>query len=173
MRGAVKSATGTVALPPGSRMTLCQALQAGGGWTEDADLSRVSIERRDPATGAKVSLPDYDIDEMMETASYDRDPPLEPNDIVTVPPLGEVTIFGNINSPGKYRCRRNLKLLDLLAEAGGLKPFSKMSDVRVTRDEGAGREQTYRVNVEAILDSRAVDPRLAPGDRVWIDETWR
>jgi protein involved in polysaccharide export with SLBB domain len=173
VRGAVKSESGTVALPPGSRMTLCQALQAGGGWTEDADLSRVSIERRDPSTGAKVSLPEYDLDEMIDTAAYDRDPPLEPNDIITVPVLGEVTIHGNINQPGRYRCRRKLTLLDLLSDAGGYKPFSKLSDVRVTRDEGSGREQTYRVDVEAILDGKALDPKLARGDRVWIDETWR
>jgi hypothetical protein len=29
------------------------------------------------------------------------------------------------------------------------------------------------VNVEAILDGQAADPRLARGDRIWIDETWR
>ncbi len=173
VRGAVKSEKGTVDLPSGGRMTLYRALQAGGGWTEDADLSRVSIDRKDPATGAKVSLPEYDLHEMMETASYDRDPPLEPNDIINIPPLGEVTIFGNVNMPGKYRCRRGLTLLNLFADAGGLKEFSDFSAVRVTRDEGTGREQTYKVNVDAILNGRAVDPKLARGDRVWVDETWK
>ena len=173
VRGAVKSEKGTVELPPGSRMTLYRALQAGGGWNDDADLSRVSIDRKDPATGAKVSLPEYDLLEMEETASYDRDPPLEPNDIINVPPLGEVTIFGNVNVAGKYKCRRGLTLLGLFADAGGLKPFSNFSDVRVTRAEGTGREQTYRVDVSAILDGRAVDPTRTRGARVWVDETWK
>ncbi len=173
IRGAVRSEKGTVDLPPGSRMTLYRAIQAAGGVADDADLSRVTITRRDPTTGSLDSLPVYDLEEMRESVSYDRDPPLEPDDIVTVPKLGKVTIFGNINMPGSYLCTRNMKLTDLLAIAGSPKPFSKMSDIRVIRDEGTGRERTFSVDVEAVLDGKAVDPKLAPGDRVWIYETWK
>ena len=174
VRGAVRTKDGKVDLPPGSRMTLYRAIQAAGGIDpEEADLSRVTIDRKDPATGAKVSLPEYDLELMQETAAFDRDPPLEPNDTINIPALGEVTVFGNINQPGKYKCRRKLTMLGLLALAGGPKPFSKLSDVRVTRAEGTGRERTYRVDVFAILDGRAVDPLMAARDRVWIDETWK
>jgi len=174
VRGAVKTEKGEVPLPPGRRMTLLQAIQAAGGAKpEESDLSRVTIERKDPATGSKVSLPVYDLEEMEETASYDRDPPLEPNDIITVPRLGEVTIFGNVNMPGKYLCKRKMTMLTLLAHAGGLKQFSETDDIRVTRNEGSGRETTYRVDIDAILEGMAADPKLVPGDRVWVDEGWK
>ena len=54
VRGAVQSKEGFVELPKGGRLTLWRAIQAAGGVTEDGDLSRVSISRRDPATGAEA-----------------------------------------------------------------------------------------------------------------------
>jgi protein involved in polysaccharide export with SLBB domain len=173
IRGAVKADKGTVDLPPGSRMTLYRAIQAAGGTADDADLSQVTITRRDPTTGSLASLPVFDLEEMTLSASYDRDPPLEPDDIVTVPKLGKVSIFGNINAPGSYLCTRNMTITDLIAAAGSNKPFSKMSDIRVIRDEGTGRQRTYSVDVEAVLEGSAVNPKLAPGDCVWIYETWK
>ena len=174
IRGALSVGSGTLDLPRTGRMTLWRAIQAAGARSEDADLSRVMISRRDPATGEEVSLPTYDLEEMELSANYDRDPPLEPNDIITVPRLGKVHVFGNINSTGAYLCRKGLTMLSLIAEAGGLKPFSKIHDVRVIRNEGTGREKYYRVDVGAIIDGKApYDPLLAPGDRIWIDEDWK
>jgi len=99
---------------------------------------------------------------------------LEPNDIITVPVLGKVSIFGNFNGSGYFRCRKGMTICELIAEAGGFKPFSKIHDVRVIRNEGTGRERHYTVDVGAILDGKApYDPLLAPGDRVWVDEDWK
>lgn len=174
VRGAVRSATGVVDLPrTGGRMTLWRAIQAAGGALEDADLSRVRISRKDPASGSEVSLPVYDLVEMLERAAYDRDPPLEPGDIVTVPLLGKVWIAGQVHNPGSYFCRRDLSLLSLVAEAGGLKQFAKRGDIRVVRGLGTSGERTYSVDYDDILDGRAPDPRLAPGDRISVAEDWK
>lgn len=176
VRGAVATASGagSVTLPSTQRLTLWRAIQAAGGLAEDADLSRVTIDRKDPATGAPVSLPIYDLLEMVEMANYDRDPPLEPNDIITIPKLGKVSVFGHIASPGAFLCRKGMKLTQLLAEAGWVKPFAKLSDVHVVRSEGQAGERYFTVNVAAILDGAApYDPVVAPGDRIWIDEDWK
>ena len=173
VRGEVTSATGIVELPRiGARMTLWRAIQAAGVGTE-ADLSRVKVSRKDPATGAEVSLPPYDLEEMREKAAFDRDPPLEPNDIILVPKLGKVHISGHIGTSGPYICRRGLTLSRLVAEAGDLKPFAKKGNIRVTRGEATRDERTYTVDLGAIRDGDAPDPLLLPGDRVWIDEDWK
>jgi polysaccharide export outer membrane protein len=173
VRGAIESKGGTVEIfKNGARLTLLRAIRAAGTLSEDADLSRVKIERRDPATGALVSLPTYDLEKMEEDASYDRDPPLEPGDVITVPSLGYVHIFGNINNPGAYLCKRRMTLTKLIADAGGYKPFSKLTDVRVIRDEGTAREAVYTVNVRAILNGEGpYDPILKAGDRIFIEES--
>ena len=173
MQGAVKSENGVLELPPGGRMTLFRAIFAAGGPTEDADLSRVRVSRRDPATGTEVSLPVYNLEEMDATATYDRDPPLEPNDRVSVPKLGKVWISGHVNDPGSFLCKRKMTLLKLVTEAGGFKQFAKRSRVLVVRgEEGSGREQTYYVDVDAIFDGVATDPLLVAGDRVYVEEDW-
>jgi protein involved in polysaccharide export with SLBB domain len=174
LQGAVKAERGELELPATGRLTLSRALQAAGGTTEEADLGRVRILRRDPATGARVALPAVDLEEMERLAAFDRDPPLEPEDVVSVPRLGRVSIFGNVNDPGRYLCARRLTLTDLFALAGGLKPFSKLSEVLVIRGgEGTSTERTYYVDVAAIFDGKATDPLLAPGDRVYVDEDWK
>ena len=173
VRGAVKTVDGIVKLQPGRRLTLYRAIQAAGIDAENADLSRVTISRKDPATGTDVSIPVYDLAEMDEQKAYDRDPPLEPNDIVAVPVLGKVSIWGHVNQPGIYRCRRNMTLLDLVSEAQGTKEFAKLSDVRVIRDEATGRQKAFSVDLDAVLDGKGEDPKLAPGDRIWVAETWK
>jgi polysaccharide export outer membrane protein len=162
-----------VKLLPGRRLTLYRAIQAAGLDVENADLTQVTISRIDPATGTDVSLPAYDLWEMDQQKAFDRDPPLEPNDIVRVPVLGKVSVWGHVNQPGSYRCTPGMTVMSLLGEAGGLKEFAKLSDVRVVRSESTGKERTFRVDVDAILDGRAVDPRLVQGDRVWVAETWK
>ena len=172
IRGAIS--VPSVELPSTGRLTLYRAIQKAGVMAEDADLSKVTVERRDPATGGKVSLPEYDLEAMLDTANYDRDPPLEPNDIITVPRLGKVTVVGNVNSPGSFLCRRGMRITDLLAQAGWFKPFSKVHKVLVIRDEGLGHESSYNVDVGAILDAQApYDPLVAPGDRVSVEEDWK
>jgi len=172
LQGAVKTEQGSLELPPTGRLTLLRAIQAAGGTTEDADLSRVRVTRRDPVTGTLVSLPTFDVDEMVSTATYDRDLPLEPNDIVTVHRLGKVSIFGMVNQPGSYLCLRRMTLTKLFSTAGGLKPFSRLSQVLVIRGgEGTGAERTYAVDVNAIFDGKAQDPLLVPGDRVYVEES--
>jgi protein involved in polysaccharide export with SLBB domain len=160
-------------LPKQGRLTLARAIQMGGGVREEGDLREVRISRKDPVTGTEVSLPMYDVELIAQLAAYDRDPPLEPNDIITVGTVGTVSIFGNINSPNRYLLKSKMTILDLFAVAGGLKPFSKLSSVRVIRDEGQAGEQTYMVDVGAILDGSERDRPLQAGDRVWIDEDWK
>lgn len=172
VRGAISSNGPVDIFKNGQRLTLLRAIRAAGTLAEDADLSRVRIERRDPATGAMVALPTYDLAQMEADAAYDRDPPLEPGDIITIPSLGRVFIFGNINQPGSYLCRKGMTVTKLIAEAGNYKPFSKLRDVRVIRNEGTVREKVYRVDVWAILNGEAeYDPLLKAGDRVFIEES--
>ena len=179
VRGAVKASgsgadSGIIPLPQsGARLTLFRAVQAAGGVNDDADLTRVVISRKDPSTGAEVSLPTFDLETMRETAAYDRDPPLEPNDIITVPVLGRVWITGNINQPGSYLCRRGMTLTKLIAEAGGLKSFSKLRDIRVMRGEGSVDYRAYRVDYGDVLDGDAPDPLLDAEDRVNVEEDWK
>jgi hypothetical protein len=66
-----------------------------------------------------------------------------------------------------------MTMTELFAEAGGLKPFSKLSEVIVIRNEGESGERTYFVDVDAIFDGTARDARLHAGDRIRIDEDWK
>jgi protein involved in polysaccharide export with SLBB domain len=162
-----------VPLPVVGRLTLYRALQIAGGRTEEADWSKVTVSRRDPATGAEVALPPFNLEEMEAAQAFDRDPVLEPGDILHVPRLGHVTIFGKVNAPGRYLCRPGLKLTDLIGEASGLQAFAKRGDIRVIRAEGTAKESVYTVDLNAIFDGKASDPPLRAGDRIEVAEDWK
>ena len=174
VRGAVRSASGVLELPrTGPRLTLYRAIQAVGGEGDEGDLSRVRITRKDPATGADISLPTYDLDLMGEEAAFDRDPPVEANDIITIPVLGRVWISGHVNQTGDFPCKRNMTFSKLVAAAGGLKQFAKVRDIRVIRGQGLANEKFYRIDYQDIIDGESYDPLMAPGDRVQVPEDWK
>jgi len=60
----------------------------------------------------------------------------------------QVTVLGEVASPGKYTITQNLQnIFDLLAVAGGVKPMSK---VMVVRNEG-GSFSRFEVDIESLI----------------------
>jgi polysaccharide export outer membrane protein len=161
-------------LPNDRRITLVQALTMAGWFTDVAAADRVRIFRRDQKTGGQIILPAIDVTRIVSKGEVGLDILLEPGDTVTVDSLirENVFIFGHVKEPGDVPFRRGLTLTNLISLAGGLREYPDLSDVRVIRDAGKNGSKTYRVDLGKILDGRANDFPLAPGDRVYIDETF-
>ncbi|MBL4684440.1 MAG: polysaccharide export protein [Nannocystaceae bacterium] len=80
----------------------------------------------------------------------------------------EFTVLGQVNEPGSYPYKDGLKLLQALSIAGGMNPLAQAKKVQLTRETDNGRE-TFVIDVSAIIGGRE-DPRLAPGDVVFVPE---
>ena len=76
-------------------------------------------------------------------------------------------IGGGIENSGVLELRSNMRVIDAIAEMGGLTPFAKKSEIRVVRGE-----ESYPFDYSAFMDGNA--PRsnfiLAPGDTIIVPE---
>jgi polysaccharide biosynthesis/export protein len=83
-----------------------------------------------------------------------------------------VTILGEVRTPGRYALKRNMRLIDLLAEAGGATKEAG-SEILITRRLGDGQESRQIVAERERLftrDNRDANVLLAHGDIVAVGE---
>lgn len=80
-----------------------------------------------------------------------------------------VSVFGQVQKPGKLPFSHNMTVVDAISQAGGFSPMAKKNAVTVTRAEGEGKK-TYTVPVESIGDGDAPNFYMRPGDVVWVPE---
>jgi hypothetical protein len=55
---------------------------------------------------------------------------------------------------------------------GGLKDFAKLTNIRIMRNSAGPAPQVFHVDLKAVFDGDAPDFPLAPGDVVYVDETF-
>ena len=81
--------------------------------------------------------------------------------------LRSVYVAGEVKQPGPVPYVQGMILSQVIAAAGGLDITAKWSDVRVLRNNGRGRDHTYRVNADTILHDGTPDFLVLPGDVVY------
>lgn len=104
------------------------------------------------------------------TRSLGKDYVVDPQVTVNVQEYGSqwVTVIGEIRTPGRHLLRPNMRLIDLLAEGGGLTPFANRKQIEILRSESNNLRHKLVVNLKAIEDGKAADFRLLAGDVVMV-----
>lgn len=90
----------------------------------------------------------------------------------------EVSISGQINSPGRYPLpvESTYTVVELVTKAGGIKDVGKGTAVTVTRILPDGSRKVFTVDVESTIRGKKTDKNqdtsllLEPGDLVFIPE---
>jgi polysaccharide export outer membrane protein len=82
-----------------------------------------------------------------------------------------ITIIGEVRTPGRYVLKRNMRIIDLLAEAGGVTREAG-SDILITRSQQVGDPGHIVVNLEGLLSGDRPDANLPlqHGDIVSVGE---
>jgi protein involved in polysaccharide export with SLBB domain len=145
---------GSVAWSKG--LTIRSAIRASGGFTDQADTSRVRIERKN--VKAKV----YNLTDRA------LDAPLLPGDQVIVEVIVQkrfLTIDGAVNKPGIVKFRDGLTLTQAIQAAGGFMKSAKKKVIKITRRDG---NKSFFVNFEEIERGYRGEPELRPGDSIEI-----
>lgn len=82
----------------------------------------------------------------------------------------EVSVLGQVKEPGSYGFKERLTLVQAISLAGGLAPLAHRRKVKLIRETANGRE-TFEIDLGRILDSKAEDLPLEPGDIVFVPES--
>lgn len=83
-----------------------------------------------------------------------------------------IYVVGDVRSPGGFPLNRGepVSVLQAVALAEGLQPTAAKGQARIIRrEDGNGRERLeVPVDLNELLDGRAVDPTLQPGDILFV-----
>jgi polysaccharide export outer membrane protein len=149
--------------------TLADVIWAAGGASRDAgrvvtftpvgggDPLRVDLEHLIQPTGA---------------ADAELNPPVEPGDVVSIAPAGNVLVDGWVDKPGSYAVTRGLTVSGAVAAAGGRLFAGDARNVSVRRTLGTNAQEVFTVDLLAVSDGQLPDVPLADGDVVRIPPSW-
>lgn len=165
-------------------MHFLDILAAADGPTGDADLSNVRISHRNQPR-ARISKLDLSL--YFETGDENLLPNVLPGDSIYIPEkkrnwLSEtkastVRVLGAVNSPGRYRFNDDMTLLDLLAEAGGIKEEGYPQKIAVV-NLSCCQDQARSFDLTEFAKSGDFSklPVLRAGDTVYVpsenDSDW-
>lgn len=169
--GAIGS-PGRVDVEPGARLADVLAL-AGGPLTTEiagqvlllADLEGARLVRNGQEVPVSLALA------LRGDARHNVR--IRPGDHVYVPAVrgNTITMLGELRGPTVLPFREGMRLTQALALAGGLTSEGDRSDIHIVR--GSLREpRVYRASLRAVVDGRATDVELAPGDIVYVTQEW-
>ena len=130
---------GPLLIPIDEILTASSAILRVGGFTLDADKSRVILMRNDPTRPDGQLKIEIDVGQMLETGNFKDDVSVESEDIILVPRLeragGQIYIMGEIISPGLYTLPNEpgFTLSKAILMAGGFTTFANKKNVKLIR----------------------------------------
>jgi len=160
-------------IPVDSPLTLSQAIMQSGGFSNEADRTKVSVVGQ----GEQQARLEMNLGAMLESGDLSQDPILRPGDSVIVPRAdqsqNQVYVLGAVNAPGLYSIRgSNFTLSQVILMAEGFTRFARKNKVRLISRDSKGEKTEREIDVGKILEGgdRAEDPLITPGDMVIVDE---
>lgn len=148
-QGAVRR-TGRFFLGPGE--SIADLLVKAGGFEENADLDSAYLERRGERL-VRINLRDY------VSPHPVNDLPLEDGDVLTVPPIHpNVTVGGEVNSPGEFQYRSDLTVIYYIGLAGGPNEEGDVNRVVIFSPDGSSRRakgDSYPSRGDVIIVKRS------------------
>ena len=163
--GAVNS-PGTYVLRKGAR--LVDIIAAAGGVRSTSDSTRISITR---TAGDEQEIFVVDAFQSLTGKEGGENPLLFGNDIVFVPEgRNHALVLGQVHQPGSYILSESTRVLDIIAEAGGLTAAAAVDRVTLTRETEQG-VQVYTLNIGEMQEKGVGhDTLIAPGDVLFVPE---
>ncbi|HSP05553.1 MAG TPA: polysaccharide biosynthesis/export family protein, partial [Acidobacteriota bacterium] len=152
-----------------SSRTLLQLLSEAGGLS--ASAGRKCFIFRQGAPRIEIDLQD-----LMNNGNQALNVPILPGDVINIPLETKVTVYvlGAVRNPGAVELSSSMPvtLLAAIARAGGPSDQANKSGVQIRRRDAAGQEQVIKANLKDILNGKAPDVELLPGDVINVPESF-
>ena len=169
---------------------LFDALQKGEGFALNADLTKISVIRKNPESlGGGLIKANVNLLNLFQNGDLNQNIALRDGDIISIsksrnpiidqlidinrtniaPINFPVFVNGNVNSPGTVRVPQASSLIEAIAAAGGIKENTgKIEFVRLSR-EGSSKKYVFNYDKDAKKSSKE-NPLLIPGDIIFVNK---
>jgi len=151
------------------KTTLVEFLSQIGGTSENADISRVRLIKKDGRTFT------YDLNELIDKPQKSDEVVVSDGDTVYVSPLeiNKVYVLGEVRSPRVINIKGKLTLIEAITEAGGYTREAVTKSTIIIRGE-LGALKGYRIDLNRILKKGDIGQNieLKPGDIVYLPKSF-
>jgi polysaccharide export outer membrane protein len=159
---------GPIELPAEGKLDLLAVIATAGGFSEQANPSRVAVRRVTEGESTVIRL------DARRMAAEDTEKPfyIEPGDIITVAEQinEQVTVMGQVHHPGLVAipAGETRDILSIIASAGAFLDSADTCRVQITRWTN-GRKSVHQVNVEVLInDASSESFAVGSGDIVTV-----
>lgn len=164
-------------VPSGTSPTLISLLLSSGGWSENADLSRVKVMRM--AANRSV-VEEVNVKKILEgnpnAGALGNDLTLTEGDVVVIPSgtMNLIYVTGRVKKAGSYRINDGEKLTayGAILQSGGFDHFASKNEVHILRSMPDGTKAKLPCSVKDVEKGRRPDIVLQPNDIVVVPEKW-
>lgn len=157
---------------------LKELVKFAGGFTADADLKRIQIDRIVKPEMRRAGMPEREILNIDYAAleNMNSDFELQNSDIVTVFKVSDLIdnyarIKGAVFKPGAYSVKASLYLNQLIAKAGGVLDYAYRKRCDILRTYPDGTKEIHDVNLSKILKGN-LRFKLQKLDEVTVYSVW-
>lgn len=155
---------GVVVVPQGAR--LIEAITSAGGYTQNADLSKVSVTH---SGESKASI--VDLSAFLLGGEVAANVELADGDVIIVPSkalptIGRISVLGAVAQPGPYEINQGATVREAIMMAGGPTEVADLENCTLRHD---GSSESAALNYALVMqgDSSA-NVVLKPGDVVYV-----
>ncbi|CAB1063600.1 hypothetical protein D1BOALGB6SA_8383 [Olavius sp. associated proteobacterium Delta 1] len=150
------------------KTTALEIITRAGGPTQNANLKNVSFRRKN---GESSTLNLY---KAILQGDQSQNPVLDDGDLVFLPTISEtgnrVYVFGEVEKPGAYTfAGSEIRLLDILSEAGGATVNAAEYETRVVRGDPT-QPEIIAANIRDLVEQgdRSQNVALVNGDLIYV-----
>ncbi len=158
------------------RVTLSDAIIRAGGFTAEAG-PELLVSRRTPDMTAEEPVPTRHIliRDLLSSDSNQANIVLTGHEEVRVPAAGRLFVLGDVRNPGSYPVpdQTDTTVMKALSLSGGLGSSPSKEAWVIRRDELTGTKRQIPIELRAILELRADDYALLPGDILFVPNNRR
>lgn len=155
---------GVVIIAAGAR--LMEAITAAGGYSSNADLSKVSVTRSGGTDAVIVDLSAF-----LLGGQVSPNIELTDGDVIVVPAkalrtVGKVAVLGAVRQPGSYEITQGATVREAIMLAGGPTEVADLENCTIRRD---GSASAVKIDyAKALQGDEVANQALKPGDVIYV-----
>ena len=149
--------------------TLLDMISLAGGPMDNAGGIAYVIRNSD--RGKNPERIKIDLEELLQKGQLDLNPVLGAGDVVFVPKAPLIYVYGCVRQAGGFTFRKQLRILESIALAGGMTDLANHSDVTLIRRQEDGTERVYQIDVARIEAGKDPNIFMRDGDVLRVHES--
>jgi polysaccharide biosynthesis/export protein len=96
---------------------------------------------------------EVDVDELFKTGNPEKNIELQSGDSIYVPQAPMVYVYGEVQRPGAFKIQRNMTVMQVISQGGGLTPRGTQRGIKINRRNAKGETETIKPELTDLVQA--------------------